>query len=424
MRKKMAAVLILILIPLLFSGCYDSVEINDYAYVTLMGIDKGVSDKLRLTFQVPQFTEVSGGAGGGGFDAKGEEKEDKENFSIDTPSLLSGIAAVNANIPKLLNFLHLKAIVVSEELAQSGYMAEFLVPLTRYRQIRRSTNIIICKGSAQEFVKAAKPYLGAIVTETLEELIERYKYTGFYPELNLGLLADQMKSSYTQALGIYGALNTGENFKDEGPEYGGGYKIPGDYFAGDTPRNGGQEIELLGTAVFDGGKMVGKLTGFESQMVSLIWGHLKRTVFTIPDPKSPEHIIPIEIKEFESPKVKVDTKSEKPHIEVKLSVEGDMTAIQSGENYEHDDDIIEEAFEQYLKENIQKTFIKGQALKVDIFRFGERAVRNFLTIPEWEEYNWLEKVNEATLNVEVDFTIRRTGRQHESRPIRSSEGVE
>ena len=63
MRKKMAAVLILILIPLLFSGCYDSVEINDYAYVTLMGIDKGVSDKLRLTFQVPIFRGF-GGAGG------------------------------------------------------------------------------------------------------------------------------------------------------------------------------------------------------------------------------------------------------------------------------------------------------------------------------------------------------------------------
>ncbi len=424
MHKKSIIFLVLLLITLLFSGCYDSQEIDDYAYITLMGIEKGVSDNLRLTFQVPQFSEMAGAGGGGGSNGQEEEKTEKENFSIESSSVLSAVAAVNANIPKILNFLHLKAIVISEELAQSGDLAEYVLPLLRYRQIRGNTNIIICKGSAQEFVRTAKPYLGSLVTETLEELIERSRYTGFYPDLTLGLLSDQIKSPYSQLMGIYGAINKGENFEENGPEYSGGYKIPNDFYAGDTPRKGGQELELLGTAIFDGDKMVGKLTGFESQLVHLVRGDLKRSVFTIPDPNSPGNIIPIEIKEFESPKIKINTKDEKPQIDLKLSMEGDITSIQSRINYEHFDYIIEDTFEKYLEENIQKTFIKGQALNVDVFRFGNQAARNFLTIPEWENYKWLEKVKEATLNVKVNFTVRRTGKLHESQPVRSSEGIE
>ena len=384
MHRKTLLILLPILILFLFTGCYDSQEIDDYAYITLMGIDKGVTDKVRWTFQVPEFSETSGEGGGGGGTGIDTEKTEKENFTIDSSSVISAIATINANIPKILNFMHLKAIVVSEELAKSGELGEIVAPLARYRQIRRNINIIICKDTAEEFVKSAKPYLGGLITETLEDLIERSRYTGLYPELSLGHLTDDIKSTYTQLLAIYGAINKGENFIQDGPVYEGGYKIPSDYYAGDAPRKGGQEIELLGTAIFDGDKMVGKLTGFESQMAHLIWGGHTRVVFTIPDPEVPDLIIPIEIKEFESPKIKVDTKSDKPHIDVKLNMEGDITTIQSRINYEHykKKKTVEEAFEKYLEEGIKRTFVKGQALNVDVFRFGTKAVKNFLTIPE------------------------------------------
>lgn len=426
MRKKIAIFLMLILILLFFTGCYDSKEIDDYAYITLMGIDKGVSDRIRLTLQVPEFSKASGEGGGSDGGQNEEEKIDKENFTVDATSVLSAIANVNANIPKMLNFMHLKAIVVSEDMAKSGELGEIVAPLVRYRQIRRNVNIIICKGKAQEFVKSARPYLGGLVTETLEDLIERSRYTGFYTDVSIGHLSDEIKSTYSQLLAIYGAINKGENFVEDGPLYEGGYKIPSDFYAGDVPRKGGQEIELLGTAVFDGDRMVGTLTGFEAQMLHLVWGDLRRSVFTIPDPEEPEQVIPLEIKEFEKPIIKVDTKTDKPHIEVKLSMEGDITAIPSRINYEHymKKRTIEDVFEKYLEEGIQRTFKKGQSLKVDVFQFGTQAVRNFWTIPEWEEYNWLEKITQATLSVEVDFTVRRTGKLTESQPIRSTEGEE
>ena len=415
-------------ILLLFSGCYDSQEIDDYAYITLMGIDKGISDRIRLTFQVPEFSEATGeGGGGGGAGLKNEaEKTEKENFTIDSSSILSAIATMNANIPKILNFMHLKAIVISEELAESGDLGELVAPLIRYRQLRNIINVIVCKGKAEDFVKSAKPYLGGLVTETLEELIERSSYTGFYNDMSIGLLSDEIKSPYTQLLTIYGAINKGENLTADGPMYEGEYKIPGDFYAGDVPRKGGQEIELLGTAVFDGDKMVGKLTGFESQMLHLVWGDLRRSVFTIPDPGDPKEAIPLEIKEFEPPRIKVDTKTDKPHIDVKLKMEGDITSVPSRIHYEYykNKQIIEEVFEKYLEDGIQKTFQKGKALNVDIFHFGTRAVKNFWTIPEWENYKWLEKISQATLSVDVEFTVRRTGKLHESQPIVSSEGKE
>ncbi len=61
-------------------------------------------------------------------------------------------------------------------------------------------------------------------------------------------------------------------------------------------------------------------------------------------------------------------------------------------------------------------------LKTDIFGFGHVAARQFLTIEEWEEYNWIKQFQNAEISTEVNFTIRRTGTQLKSSPIITSEG--
>ena len=56
------------------TGCFDSHEIGDFAYVTAMGIDEGISDTFRLTFQISKFSQ---GGGGGGENDGGEERKVK-----------------------------------------------------------------------------------------------------------------------------------------------------------------------------------------------------------------------------------------------------------------------------------------------------------------------------------------------------------
>lgn len=421
MRKR-TLILIFLLLPMFITACFDSHEIGDYAYVTALGVEQGISDTFRITFQIPKFSQGSqtGGESGGG----GKESEQMEIITLDTSSLHSAISLVNTNISKNLNFMHLKVIVMSEELATSSKVKERMAPIVRYRQIRRTTGVIVCKGKAEEFVSALKPYSGELITQTIEELIKNSSITGYFPKTTLDNFYNGMKSPYHALLCTYGAVNKEDKLISGETAFEGEPNIPGDYYAGDIPRKGGQGVELFGSAVFDGDKMVGKLTGSETKMLLIARGELKRAPFSITDPEVPEAMVPIEVTEFDKAETSIDLNYGKPKIQIKLKMEGNIAAIQSGINYETPEKkkIIEDAFEQYLVEGIQKTFDKCKEFKTDVFKFGTTAALQFWTIPEWEEYNWLEKFSESELKAEVDFTIRRSGTILKSEPIYSSEG--
>lgn len=420
--RKGTLILISLLLPFFITGCFDSHEIGDFAYVTAMGVEHGISDTFRITFQISKFSKSSGGNGeneGGG----GEKNEEMEIITMDSSSLLSAVSIVNASISKELNFMHLKAIVISEELAENGKLGECLAPIVRYRHIRRTTNIIVCKGKAEEFITALMPYPGELITRTLEELFEKSNTIGYFPHTTLNDLYDGIKSSYNALILTYGAVNKEEKFESDGEFFKGESDVPGNFNAGDIPRKGGSKVELFGSAVFDGEKMKGKLTGFETQMLLLARGELIRGPFSITDPEKPELMVPIDIKEIENPEIMIDLNEDKPKIHVKLKLEGDIASIQSGINYETPEKmtIIEDALEQHLIKGIEITFEKCKEFKADVFNFGTTAVMQFWTIPEWEEYNWLGKFPESELKVEVDFTIRRTGKLLKNKPLFSLE---
>jgi Spore germination B3/ GerAC like, C-terminal. len=48
----------------------------------------------------------------------------------------------------------------------------------------------------------------------------------------------------------------------------------------------------------------------------------------------------------------------------------------------------------------------------------------FLTIQEWEKYDWLSHFKDAQVSTEVDFIIRRTGTLTKTNKSRSAEGTE
>ncbi len=423
MHKKVIALILCLFASMLFSACYDAVEISEYAYVTMIGFDQGVTDSFRLTIQIPKFTKGSGESGGS---SEGSDQEEKDELHIvEASSMLSAMSIANTHIPFELNFMHTKAIVISEDLAMSGNLDKYIANLIRYRQVRRSTPVIICKGKSEEFIKAARPYLGVLITQSLENLIRQSEKTGFFPNVTLDDMYNSIKSDSVQLLSVYAALNKGENLKDEDEKYEGKYKIPGDYYAGDIPRKEGQEIELLGSTVSNGDIMVGKLTGFETQMVLLVRNELEKVVFTIPDPKSPESVVALEITEFERPKININTQEDKPKIHVKIKFEGDIGDVQSRINYENPElkPILESALEQFIINGMERTFAKCQVFKADVFNFGDVATHNFWTIAEWKSYNWHKKFADAEIKTEVDFIIRRTGTIQKSMPIITSEGI-
>ncbi len=467
MLKRFGLILVLLFCCLSLTSCYDAVDINDLGYVTMLGLDFGTKDDWQFTFQYPEF---EGGENAGAGSMK------YATLVLESASFYTAVQLANTNLPKELNFMHLKTLVFSQELAESGELNKMLTSLIRFKQIRRTVNILICKGKAFEFVDASKPYMGNLITDTLEELLGNSHTTGLLPEVPLNTFYNAFMSPYNEGVGILGAINKGDNLPEaaeaqkkaleqegggsQGDASGGGdsgnveskekpsgeedkgddkekekdnktqegekaNEISGDIVAGEVLRAGGNELEVLGSALFSKGKMVGSLTGFETQMMLMLRGELERSVFSMPDPQMEDYQVAIDIREFDTPQYKIRIEDGKPKINVRVFLEGEIVSIQSRINYEDPDkqEPLKKAFEEYINKGLEQTIKKCQEKNTDVLSFGQRAANHFATIQEWEKYKWNEKFSQAEIKTEVEFTVRRTGTMTDSYHVEERSGL-
>lgn len=431
MNKAFITSIVFLVISTLLTGCYDAREIEELSYVMAIGIDKGVTDKLRLTVQFPTMSGPTAAAGGGmrgssGGDGGSQDGGDQDGYTtitMDVPSFFSGIDMINTIMPRKLNFMHTKALVFSEEMARDG-IGDYIAPIVRYREIRRTTHVIVCKGSAADFIKENKPFIGMSLARTMEIMMKNPYDTSFFPHVTLHDLYNNMKSTYRQPVAILGSVNDFKSFKEEGPPWGSGFKTGGDYYAGELPRKGGNKLELLGSAVFNGDKMIGELNGQETRIMMIGRGDFTKGIFAIKDPKKPDLIVPIEVFEEIKPKIRIRFVEDKPIINLKVFLEGEILAVQSRIDYEDINlkRVLEESFKRHIKEELDRLIQKSKDMNIDLLELGKSVVKHFDTIQEWEEYNWLRQFEKAEIYTDVEFVIRRTGSLIKSSPIISKEG--
>jgi len=422
--RKISIILLLTLLTMNLTSCYDANEIDDMAHVVAIGVDRGISDKWRLTLQFSTMKESGGGSGtesgGGGGDSKG----DYSYVSVDAPSFFEGINMLNTALPRKLNFMHAQIIVFSEDVAKAGLIGEYIAPIIRFREIRWSAHVFVAKGKALDFIKENNPYMGTMVSKSFQLLINESDETGFFPHVTLEDFYAGIKSTYHQSIAAIAAVNDSKNFKEEGEPWGTEFNTGGNYVAGQIPRSGDNKLELFGTALFDGDTMVGELNGDETRYLLMAQGEFKRGLFTMQDPQKPGVIIPLDVTSSRKPDIKISFDGSMPVINLKVELDADILAIQSGINYEQPElkSVLEDEFEKIVLEGIASVIQKCQSLNTDVLKFGDAAAKNFLTIGDWESYNWNNHFKDAAVSIEVKVTIRRTGTQIKSYPITDSEG--
>ena len=119
MKKKFAILIFLFLAPsIILTGCYDSREVDNMAYVTAIGVDKGTNENLKFTLQFAVPLNISGGIETGEKSEGG--KSPLDNMTIEADTLYSAIDYANNSISKQVNVAHCKLLVFSDELAKEG----------------------------------------------------------------------------------------------------------------------------------------------------------------------------------------------------------------------------------------------------------------------------------------------------------------
>jgi spore germination protein KC len=406
------------------TACYDSREVDDWTFVYVLGIDKGVADKLRLTILFPTLKQSAGGTGGMQGTSGASSGNEYSVLSIDCPTIFAGMNMINTTLDRTINYSHAKYIIISEEMAKKG-VETFLNGMVRTRQIRRSMYVIVAKGKASEFINEFNPLVGTAISKTLEGMMNMEKENGLIDEVSYFDFINDMKSTYNMPTAALASLNDFSHYKTSGSEPSEFVGV-GDYYAGQIPRRGGNAYEFIGSAVFDGDKMVGELNGEETRSKLMVTGEFERGVIAIQDPKNPDLRVAVDVSTEKKSNIKVKFEKGKPVISVKLFLEGDLVNLQSDFNYEKGElkQLLEKKYSEYIKKILDKTIDKCQALNTDIFGFGDTAARHFGTIQEFEGYNWLGHFKDAKVITEVNFVIRRTGTMLKTNKTRTSEGAE
>ena len=413
--RLFSLIMILMILNAFIIGCYDQREVDDMAYAVAVGLDKGKNNFLKLTLQFAAPLTLAGGGGGGGESGGGGKKEKTNMITVETPSLYAGLNMINVSLSKQVNLSHAKIVIFSEDLAKEG-VNKFVYGLIRGKEFRPNINIAVARNSAEEVISNIKPILDPHPAKYYELLFKGSNYTGFFSSNQLQDFYSDIQSPSRQAVA---SLFEKDKFEDSGKfnnddstyiKKGHPYPLEGDYKAGDVPKTGDVKAQVIGLAVFRADKMVGELDGEEAGYYLMMNGEFHYSYWSIPDPRDKDYIVVINLKQSRKPVIKVNITGSRPEISVNVKLEADFISIQSGQNYEADNEFFEASTEAFLKEGMLRFLHKtAKEYKSDICGFGKQVQGKFLFWNQWEKFGWLNQYKDADFKVNVDLRMRRPG---------------
>lgn len=402
MRRVLTS-FVLILMILCLPGCWDYRELDETAWVTAIGLDRGRENVLTVTLQIAVARNIAPAPGGGG----GGGSEGLVVTSMEAPSLLSALEFTHAWIDRRVDLSHTKVFIVGRELAESDFTA-FIMPLARFPEFRPTVGVLVANGRAENVLREADPVLELSPGKLWDQMTGAWAATEFIPRSDFRRV--YIDTGSPGAAGL--AALIGVEREKEGPPDP-SHKAKGVHMAGTIPRRGGQKIEVMGAAVIEGDRMVGVLNGDETGVAKMVRGTFREMIKTVPDPRHPGRFLTVRVYPREPPAVDVRIGADgMPRVAVLIPLEGSILGIQSGEHYERPERVhqVERAVEKSLMTDARAALDKAQhEFGADFFALGYHAKQRFPTWQAWEEFAWDEKFPDAEISFDFDFKVRRIG---------------
>ncbi|MBC8014431.1 MAG: Ger(x)C family spore germination protein [Sporomusaceae bacterium] len=401
MRRPVILVAGLIVLSILLAGCNGSRELDEIANVIAIGLDTAEQEgMMRVTYQfaVPQ---AEGGTGEVG------------KATVLTTNTVSTIAEalniINSQTALMPSMSHTKVIILGEEMAHKR-LDSLLAPFLRYREYRGSMFVVVARGTAKEVLEKNKPVFTTSVSKYYEEMMATGDYAGYFLRTSIHQYYVRTKSHSGQPYMALVAINP-----DTGEGEISNKKVPGGktsgYKAGDIPRQGGNVMEFAGTAIFSGDKMVGELSTTETRMLAMLLGEYNNGFLSVEDPLDSKFFVNINLRLGSKPKIRVALVEDRPVIHVSILLEGDISNIGSGINYEEKEylTLLEAQISRVIQEEMLNLIIRTQGLDSDVAGFGYYLRPAFNTNQEFEQYGWNGKYRQADVFVDIKTQIRRSG---------------
>ena len=441
MLKFYAVVVLTLVFIYAFSASYTSDSVDNISYVIALAVDVNEGEQnLQVTFEFMDTSAFSS-----------EQSGDSKGAIIDTvtsTSINSAINLLNAYIGKEVNLSHCKVVVFSDKLAEKGISSE-VSELMNNIQVRPSTNIIICKGNALEYIQNSTSQLEKILTKYYDIFPNSSEYTGYTSNIMIGEFYNYLTTKECGNLAILGGLNptispsnssgnpsngssggssSGSNKSSEGgssekssenssKENSESTEKPDNnnnlsqVVSGSAPILGERGTENIGLAVLKDGIYRGDLTAIDTLCHTLIKGEVNSFLLTINNTEIYKNYIDVSLYENTPPKITVNISENEPVISIKIKLVGRISNLKDGINYSDEStnlnlneisDAVNKSLEGYIYDYLKKT---SSEFKCDIDYFYNYAKRNFKTISDWRNYDWGSKYEKSKFNVSVESQV-------------------
>jgi spore germination protein KC len=413
MGLRLISVLALVGFAVLICGCNGGRETDQISYIVGIGIDAAPEGKVQVTYRIAVPAALSGAGEGGG---AGTEKT-SSLITIIAPSLAEARNLANLTLSRSLLLSHNKSFVIGEELARRG-LADIVGPIKRFREYRGSMFIVVVKGSAYEFLQKNKPAVERQPSRWAEDILFVARDTGYHLPVTVHYFYRRLKGVTGAPLAAYAAVGP-EDMKDRPMGELSEKERTQEYLPDGVPKKGANDVNMAGVAVFRGDKMVGTLTTEETRILAILLDEFPRGFITIADPLEPQKSINISIRNGRRPKIDTAIVDGQAKISVDVLLEGEITAISSGINYEAAEyrQLLEQQTSVMIEEEMRKMIAKTQRLDADAADFGARLAPSFNSRKEFEQFRWDEYFPQAEVDVKVTTRLRRTGLMWQTIPI-------
>lgn len=378
--KKYVKIIILIMISLSLTSCWDARELNKLAIVMGVGIDKGNKFKsIDTTVQIAKVIGINMPS-----DMSGITYQNNRflNLKGEGNTISETIKYINRELNRTLFFPHNQIIIFGKDVAEDG-IGKYVDFFMRNRETRLSEWIVISDRSASEILNV-NPNIESTTGRNIGELIRNQKNISEVPYVDLKEFSQKIMSKTTSPVAPI-------------------IKI--------TKKNVKPELGLSGIAVFDkNNKMIGTLNSRET--AGFLWGtgRISGTVSVISIPNKSGKLS-IELKHVKS-KIVSKVNGDDVYIDMKIDETGDIVENTSSEDTSDPENIknFENMQEDLIKKEIMSAINKGKEIGADIFGFGDNI---YMYHPKsWNkiENNWKQRFRNIEVNVEVKSNIERSGR--------------
>ena len=350
------------------------------------GIDSSKNSNYKFTFQFNKPTKSS------------ETVEASSYvFSVDSTSLDSAISLLNNYLGKPINLSHCKIIVFSEEIAVQG-IDKHITTLMNSVEIRPDTSIIVSKCNGKYFIENADSKLESLVSTYYEVATSSNNYTAYSDYVKISDFLNKSQSFKFEPCAILGnvySINSKNNSSSSSSKVNG------------SQISSGTGIETLGMAVFKEGKLVGELSGIQTIGHLLVKNKLKTCVVSIVNPLNESETIDLFLYNESTPKISVQFINNSPFVSIDLIINAKILSGGSSTSLDNNYlNLINEELDSYL-ENVVLDYLYtiSKEYNSDIAGIGRFATKDFLTISDFENINWLDNFKDCFFDVNVDSNV-------------------